>query len=289
MAIIIIYTHLLVYFLTTPTAFFMIPHTHYLKLSIPIVFFLESALYLIYSMTILMEKINSGIEGFDKLLFGGLPKGRAYLVSGEPGTGKTIFSLQYLLVGIQNGEKCIYISIDEKPEHLILDAQALGWDLTPLLESGQLQIIDVTKYFSSTKSQEEGGIHIDRVVNDIIGYVKAAGATRLAIDPIAPLIFSDAEFPNVVEYIRNLIFAIEDNTGCTTLLTSYVPVGSEKVSSFGIEEFAASGIIVLKLIKHNNKQIRTIGVRKMRGTRIDLTEYSFEILPERGVVLRQPL
>jgi circadian clock protein KaiC len=233
-----------------------------------------------------MEKIDTGIEGFNKLLYGGLPKGRAYLVSGEPGTGKTIFSLQFLLTGIKKGEKTIYITIDEKPEHIILDAAALGWDLLPYLEDGRLQIIDVTRHFSSAKDKD---FDVKKVVTDIIGYVEKSKATRLAIDPIAPLIFSDDAFPDVVEYIRSLIFSIENNTGCTTLLTSYVPVGSDKVSSIGIEEFAASGIIVLNLVKLNNKRIRTIGIRKMRGTRIDLTEYSFEILEERGVVLRQPI
>lgn len=236
-----------------------------------------------------MEKIDTGIEGFDKLLFGGFPKGRAYLVSGEPGTGKTIFSLQYLLQGLKQGEKCIYISIDEKPEHVIMDAHSLGWNLDPYLQSNQLMIIDVTSYFASTYSGNTEGLNVNQVVDDIMAYVYKSGATRLAIDPVSPLIFGDREYKDVVEYIRRLIFAVEDNTGCTTLLTSYVPVGSEKVSSQGIEEFAASGIIVLKLVRSNNKRIRTIQVRKMRGTRIDLTEYSFEILPERGVVLRQPI
>ncbi|RAP34261.1 recombinase RecA [Candidatus Marinamargulisbacteria bacterium SCGC AAA071-K20] len=235
-----------------------------------------------------MEKIDSGIEGFDKLLYGGIPKGRAYLVSGEPGTGKTIFSLQYLLHGISLGEKCVYISIDEKPEHVIMDAEALGWNITPFLESGALQIIDVTQYFA-TSDTKGSGIDVNKVIDLILSYVKNNGVSRLAIDPVAPLIFSDADFPNVVEYIRKLIFSVENNTGCTTLMTSYVPVGSEKVSSVGIEEFACSGIITLKLVKLNNKRIRTIGIRKMRGTRIDLTEYSFEILPDRGVVLRQPI
>lgn len=236
-----------------------------------------------------MEKINSGIEGFDKLSYGGLPEGRAYLVSGEPGTGKTIFSMQYLVHGLNNGEKAIYISIDEKPEHVIKDCEALGWDLHHFLENGQLQIIDITNYFSSTNAPIKHSKKITHVVEDILGYVNTTGATRLAIDPISPLIFSDSEYTDVIEYIRHLIFALEDNTKCTTLLTSYVPVGSDKVSSMGIEEFAASGIIVLRLVRSNNKRIRTVGIRKMRGTRIDLTEYSFEILPSRGIVLRQPI
>ncbi len=236
-----------------------------------------------------MEKIHSGIEGFDKLVYGGLPKGRSYLVAGEPGTGKSIFLLQFLLEGIKQGEKGIYISIDEKPEHIINDAFELGWDLKPHLENGQLQIIDVTSYFSTVKHEDGGGINIEDIVKDILGYVRKSNASRLAIDPIAPLIFSDYQFPAVVEYIRSLVFAIEDNAECTTLLTSYIPVGSDKVSSFGIEEFATSGIIVLKLATLNKQHIRTIGIRKMRGTRIDLTEYSFEILEKRGIILRQPI
>ncbi|MFC1753496.1 RAD55 family ATPase [Thermoproteota archaeon] len=236
-----------------------------------------------------MEKIATGIKGFDELVFGGLPKGRAYLVSGEPGTGKTIFSLQFLLGGLLKGEKCIYISIDEKPEHVIEDAKALGWDLMPYLENGSLQILDVTSYFSTPKIGTAEGININRITDDVISFVKKSSATRLAIDPIAPLIFAECHVPEIIEYIRKLIFSLEDNTGCTTLLTSYAAVGSDKVSHHGVEEFAASGIILLRLTKSNHKYIRSLTVRKMRGTRIDLSEYHFEILPDRGIVLRHPI
>ena len=235
------------------------------------------------------QKVCSGIEGFDRLLFGGFPPGRSYLISGEPGAGKTIFTLQFLLQGISQGESGIYISIDEKPEHVIADALELGWDLRPHLASGALQILDVSSYFSSCYDQGGSHIDVDRIILDILGYVKKTNVQRLVIDPIAPLILNDRSFENLVEYIRKLIFAIEDDIGCTTLLTSYVPVGSTQVSHHGIEEFASSGIVVLKLSKKDGKWIRTINVRKMRGTRIDLTEYSYEILPKRGIVLRQPV
>lgn len=238
-----------------------------------------------------MQRLLSGIEGLDQLLYGGFPKGRAYLIAGEPGTGKTLFSLQYLLEGLKNGESAVYITIDEKPEHIILDAESLGWDLQPYLKNGQFKIIDVTNYFASTKIGEKQDIKTEQVIYDILNYVKKQNAHRLAIDPIAPVVFNPQNNMNeIVEYIRKLVFAIEENSECTTLITSYIPVGSDKVSPHGIEEFVSSGIIVLKLKKNNQgKNIRTITVRKMRGTRIELSEYSFEILPDRGLVLRQPL
>ncbi len=233
-------------------------------------------------------KVSSGIEGLDRLLYGGFPAGKAYLVSGEPGTGKTIFTLQYLLEGIRGGEKGAFISIDERPEHIIADAESLGWNILEYLETGLLKIFDITAYFGSQHGKE-ADVDITRIIDAIIQFAKDNQVQRLVIDPVAPLILAEKNIPEVGEYIRKLIFELEGELRCTTLLTSHVPVGSESFSYHGIEEFAASGIVLLRLSKINNKYIRTILIRKMRGTRIDLSEYSFEILPDRGIVLRQPV
>lgn len=234
-----------------------------------------------------MEKLNSGIEGLDQLLYGGFPKGRAYLLSGEPGTGKTLFSLQFLIAGLKKGEKGIFISIDETPQHILQDALAVGWDLRPYLESGHLTILDVSQHFSS--SGNESRFNGDKIIEDILNYIQKTQATRVAIDPIAPIIFSENTINNVAEYIRKLIFALEAPGNLTTLLSSYVPVGSGQFSQHGVEEFAASGIIVLGLSKTKGKYIRSLWIRKMRGTQIDMNEYSFEIITERGVIVRQPI
>ncbi len=234
-----------------------------------------------------MKRIESGIEQLDQLLYGGIPHGRTYLVSGEPGTGKTIFSIQYLLKGVSSGEKSVYISIDEKPELVILDIETLGWDIQSYLANGLLQILDFSSYFG--KFNFEDMVSMDRLIEAIIQFVEKEEVSRLVIDPIAPLIFSERSMGIIAEYIRKLVFSLENHGRCTTFLTSYVPVGSEKLSQHGIEEFTVSGIIHLKFLKNHTKSIRSITIRKMRGTRIDLSEYSYEILPQRGIVLRQPI
>lgn len=234
-----------------------------------------------------MNRISSGIEGLDRLLDGGYPEGRAYLVAGEPGCGKTIFTLQFLLEGARNGEKGVFITVDEKPQHLIEDAKSLGLDLEKPLKEGLIQILDVTSYFS-TLDFSESGIDTKRIIEDIQRFIGQAGARRVAIDPIAPLMFADQSRPEINKYIRDLIFALEED-GCTSLLTSYVPVGSSQVSHHGIEEFAASGIIVLRLEKRDASVVRTLWVRKMRSTQNELSIYGFEIIPERGLVVRQPV
>ena len=76
------------------------------------------------------DKIQTGIPGFDEILMGGLEKGWAYLLRGKPGTGKTIFGLQYLMDGVTRGEKVAYISFDETKKEVELQAKSFGWDIS---------------------------------------------------------------------------------------------------------------------------------------------------------------
>ncbi|HEX2862192.1 MAG TPA: ATPase domain-containing protein, partial [Lacunisphaera sp.] len=61
---------------------------------------------------------KTGIEGFDDILNGGLPRDRLYLILGEPGVGKTTLALQFLLEGIRQGEKALYITLSETKAEL---------------------------------------------------------------------------------------------------------------------------------------------------------------------------
>lgn len=235
------------------------------------------------------NRIQTGISGLDDILQGGLPENKAYLVAGEPGTGKSTFCMQFLLQGAAEGQNGVYITIDEKPAHLIEDAEALGWNVKPYLDSGALSIFDVSAYFTRVRSGKNNQLNVSNVINELTRLVKDTKASRLVIDPVAPLVSAGDNLADVQEYIRNLIFSIEDNLHCTTLLTSPVSIGSNKLSHFGVEEFAVSGIILLRLVKQERDWVRTLFVRKMRSTATPLNEYAFQIVSRRGLVVRQPL
>lgn len=78
------------------------------------------------------ELALTGIEGFDLIMQGGLPSNRIYLIQGEPGTGKTTFSMQFLFEGAKKGERCLYITFSETKEELQAVALSHGWDLSSI-------------------------------------------------------------------------------------------------------------------------------------------------------------
>src|SRR6185503_13002937 len=71
----------------------------------------------------------TGIAGLDDILRGGLPRGQIYLVEGNPGTGKTTLSLQFLLEGVKRGETVLYITLSETEAELHKVAESHGWSL----------------------------------------------------------------------------------------------------------------------------------------------------------------
>ena len=79
-----------------------------------------------------MQRLRTGIPGFDEVTQGGLIADRIYLVDGDPGAGKTTFALQFLLEGVRNGERCLYVTLSETREELASGARSHGWSLEGL-------------------------------------------------------------------------------------------------------------------------------------------------------------
>ena len=233
------------------------------------------------------NRISTGIDGLDELLGGGFIRGRTYLVAGEAGTGKTTFALQYLYNGaLRYGDHGVYVTIDERPKHIVEDALAMGWDLEKLIDENMLLIVEITPMFSETRR-----IDAERVAGELGRLVSEIGASRLSIDPIAPLVLRGKEPVDpmtaqmiVREYIRKLIFSL-DELGVTTVATSEIPTGTNKLSRYGVEEFLASGVIVLKLRRINNGFIREIYVRKMRGVAHSMDVHTFTMICGKGIVI----
>ena len=232
------------------------------------------------------KRISSGVPDLDPLIEGGLPAGKSHLITGDPGTGKSIFCLQFLLGGLMEGEKAVYVAVDEKPADVIEQAASLGWDLSSYIEKKLLVILDASPYFIARRGTgREKEIDVAKTVADLASYVKRMEAARVVIDPVGPLIGSGGSAEHTQEHARVLVHSLQDHLKSTNLLTSYRAPGVRNEGQYGAEEFLVAGVIVLRVARADNRFFRTLMVQKMRATAVELREHEFTIATEKGIIL----
>jgi circadian clock protein KaiC len=229
------------------------------------------------------KRISTGIPELDLLIEGGLRAGKTYLVVGEPGTGKTVFGLQFLVSGLMEKEKGLYVAIDEKPADVIEQAASLGWDLAPFIESRECLILDASAYLNTRANDGANkGVDVERVVTDLRNYITRMGASRVVIDPVGSLLFSHDATSRALDQARMLFYGLQANMCTTNLLTTY----SIERDARGIEEYLVSGTFVLAMELANSRFVRKLSIEKMRSTALAPAQYVFNIVQNRGIVLQ---
>jgi circadian clock protein KaiC len=231
-----------------------------------------------------IKRVSTGILGLDALLQGGLLPGRCYLLTGEAGTGKTTACVQFLLSGLNQGERAVYVTVDERPTEILQSASSLGWDLQRYVHEKKLVILDASPYFSGrVGTNSDKGVDLPKIVSDLSGYVKSMQAARLVIDPVTPMIL-DSDVPGrVQESARALIHLFQSNLTTTNLFTSHLPRQSDQDPTNGLEEYLTAGVLVLTTKKLEDRFVRILYVKKMRGTAVEPAEYPFEIAIGKGI------
>ena len=226
-----------------------------------------------------LTRISTGITGLDALLNGGLIKGRSYLLTGDTGTGKTIACLQFLVQALAAGEKAVYVTVDERPAEILASATSFSWDLQPHIQGKSLVILD-----AASGSATDKGVDAQKMVADLGNYAKSLGATLLIIDPITPLLLpANPAVPRQL-HARSLIQLIQSQLSTTSLFTSYEPRTGAQDPAAGIEEFLASGVLVLKTREMAGRRERLMHIKKMRHTAVEPGDYPFAIFKNAGIV-----
>ena len=225
-----------------------------------------------------MERVATGIAGLDPLIQGGIPKGSSVLVSGASGTGKSIFSMQYIFEGATRfQEPGLFVTTESNVKTIAWDMQSFNWDLHSLQEKKLVNVYRMNLGYARDAKMVIEKINdeldmIARTVNDM-------HAKRLVIDSTTAF----AVWMEKVEF-RPKLFEFLDwikDLDCTTIFTSETSGGKTDFSAYGVEEFVADGVIALYFTPPN----RSIFVRKMRGTSHDKNVHPFEIT-SRGIEIR---
>ncbi len=237
----------------------------------------------------MLERVPTGIPGFDELCDGGLLRDRSYLISGPSGSGKTIFAMQYIVNGIQQfNEPGIFIATEERPQHLREHFISFGWDLEKFEDENMLAIVDATSTKIGLPSDEK---YIDvrpfdarSLLDQIITIQDEIGARRAAVDSttsIGFIINDPAKFR--IELLK--ISTTMEILGLTSLLTcEVIENGADRISRFGVENFVVEGTIVLYYTKVENTRVRSLEIFKMRGSNHSRKTHPFEIT-NRGIVV----
>jgi len=215
-------------------------------------------------------RVSTGIEGLDTLIDGGYPENSVIVVSGTPGTGKTIMGLQFLYDGAMKGEMGIYVSFEEEKKDIIRQAKQLGWDFDDLEKKNLIRI------FSMWPSS------FDEVMAKIFKclYYKPK---RLVVDSITSITYSMGQnreaFHKMVEKLKD--------TNLTAILTSEMLSGEKGFTRDGISEFVSDGLIILRSVEAAGEHKNLLRVEKMRSSRINKESHIYEVT-DRGIELTSP-
>jgi circadian clock protein KaiC len=228
--------------------------------------------------TLGVQKIRTLIEGFDDVSHGGLPIGRTTLVSGTSGTGKTLFAVQFLHNGIQQfDEPGIFVTFEETTADIVKNAISFGWDLQALCDAGKLFILDASP---DPEGQEVvGNFDFSALIERIQYAVKKYKAKRVSIDSVTALFQQYDSASLVRREILRLVSRLKQ-IGVTTIITTERIDEYGPIARFGVEEFVADNVIVVRNVLEGERRRRTIEILKLRGTTHMKGEYPFTITHE---------
>jgi len=222
-----------------------------------------------------LAKAPSYISGFDEILYGGLPAGRATLIEGGPGTGKRIVGLEFLYRGALADEAGIFVAFEERASAVRRNARTLGWDIESLEKAGKLAIIEARM---DPEAVVSGDFNMKALLAIIEGQSKAIGAKLIVFDALDVLL---RLFDNPNRE-RSEMYSLHEwllDHEITAILTVKAAEGNSIFGRYEFLEFMAD--CVIRLLQRPGEWVSTreLQVIKYRGSDFGRNAYPFVIQP----------
>ena len=231
-----------------------------------------------------IEKQATGIEGFDLIANGGLPKGRTTLLAGTAGSAKTLFALQFLVEGIvQFGQAGVFVTFEESPDDIRRNVRSLGWNIPDWERQGTWAFVDASPY-PAEEVIVAGNYDFGALLARIEHAVLSTGAQRVAMDSLGAIY---SQFEDVAK-VRTELFRITSGLrrlGVTALMTAERTEEYGAIARFGVEEFVADNVVILRNALEEEKRRRTVEILKFRGTPHQKGQFSFTVGANGGLTI----
>lgn len=226
-----------------------------------------------------MKRVSTGVMGFDKLIQGGFPDKSSVVLCGGPGTGKSIFGLQYLYEGAKKNEPGVYVTIEEKPSNLLAQATQFGWNFTKIKKKVsflKIPIDEANVDIMALIEKEVKKMKAKRIVIDSLSIlsinapmyrlpIKVKTKAKFARSELQPSALSDGE--EIQQFIYIFVARVGE-LGCTSLFVADSPQSENYLTRDTVSEFACDGLIQLRVMEMGKTVHRTLEIKKMRKTNI---------------------
>jgi len=229
-----------------------------------------------------LARMETGMPGLDALTLGGLPQGRATLVTGTSGTGKSVLAVELLARGIERFDQGgVLVTCDETPDDLRRNAAGLGFDVAAWEQRGQWAFVDASPE-PGLAAAESGAYDLEGLLARVEAAVEQVAAQRVSVDAIDALLTRFGSRRTVRAELQRMLAGLKA-LGLTVLVTAERLGDSDPVSRLGIEEFVSDNVILLRNQPIYRSRRRSIEVLKFRGLDHIKGEWTFAIFPGKGL------
>lgn len=195
-----------------------------------------------------LPKVPSGIEGFDVISEGGVPAGRATLVAGTAGSGKTIFACQFLASGIRDsGEAGVFVTFEDPAEAVRENVRGFGWDIPEWEEAGKWVFIDASPH-RGEHPVVVGEFDLGGLLARIERAVETVGASRVAFDSLNAIFSLYEDHRNLRQEIFRITRKLKE-LGVTALLTAEREDDYGALTTHRLEEFVADSHVGPEMVE----------------------------------------
>ena len=227
-----------------------------------------------------LERVDVGIEGLDEMILGGVPKRSLMVAVGSPGTGKTTFGLQFLERALAEGERAVYITLEETRRRILDTAGEKGWPFEAYEAEGRLAVVALDPV--------EMANSLGSIQDDLPRLIREFGADRLVLDSVSLLEMMYDEPSTRRSEVYEFTTALKD-AGVTAMLTSEADAENPYTSRHGIVEYLADAVFVLQYVRGSDFQETRLAVeiQKIRDANHSRETKPYEITDEGISVYRQ--